>query len=68
MYVCICNAVSEDDLKACIRKDCTYQTVCQTLGLSDKCGRCESLIKDRITKFTISTDPSYESQNNRSIQ
>lgn len=56
MYICICNGISDAALDECLRKDCSYQAVCKTLGMADSCGQCESVIKQKLTQFKLSSD------------
>lgn len=41
MYICICNAVTEGQVKACVESGaCTLDDVALRLGVGCGCGRC----------------------------
>lgn len=49
MYVCVCNAVTERDLKECFEDgaDTLEKLACET-GLGMCCGRCKDLAADML--------------------
>lgn len=50
MYVCICHAVSDTDLKRCMNDaPCSYGEVCKRLGIGSQCGRCEQSVRDMMS-------------------
>ena len=49
MYVCICRAVSEQEVKSAIEGGArTVQAVTQSCCAGDDCGACHSAIEDMI--------------------
>ena len=60
MYVCICQAVTEQDIKTTVAKGMTtVGQVCQQLGCASQCGKCveqvqavhqSALIEHRLTE------------------
>jgi bacterioferritin-associated ferredoxin len=56
MYICICNAVSEDIIRACIRKGCrTLECIEEETGAMSECSSCmeevETILEDEIEKI-----------------
>ena len=46
MYVCICRAVTEQDIKTTVAKGMTsVGQVCQQLGCTSQCGKCTELVR-----------------------
>lgn len=49
MYVCICRAVTEQEVKAAIEQGATtVKSVTQSCCAGDDCGACHSFIEDMI--------------------
>ena len=41
MYICICNAITERDVRECVRKGCgSMDELSVELGVGTGCGRC----------------------------
>ena len=41
MYICICNAVTERDVRECARRGCgSLDQLSEQLGVGSVCGRC----------------------------
>lgn len=42
MYVCVCNSVTDNDIRQAVEAGvCTMDGLSSKLGVSDCCGRCE---------------------------
>ena len=56
MYVCICNNVTEKDIKRAVR-DGAYSMPClrQRLGVSTSCGQCHSSAREHLEAL-VDTD------------
>lgn len=54
MYVCICNALNEHDLKAVCKRSCVSdgESVLKQAGCNAECGQC----LDYIENFVIPSD------------
>ena len=49
MYVCVCNAVTEQQLRQVIRKGAiTVQQLKQELGVAMRCGACQDCLQDYL--------------------
>jgi bacterioferritin-associated ferredoxin len=47
MYVCLCNAVTERDVRECVRRGCGSLDELQVeLGVGTCCGRCRPVAKE----------------------
>ncbi len=47
MYVCLCNAVTERDVRECVRRGCgSMEALSEELGVGTCCGRCRPTAAD----------------------
>jgi bacterioferritin-associated ferredoxin len=47
MYVCICNAITERDVRECARRGCcSLDELSVELGVGTNCGRCRLVAKE----------------------
>ena len=47
MYICICNAVTERDVRECVRRGCnSLDGLSAELGVGTSCGRCRPVAKE----------------------
>jgi bacterioferritin-associated ferredoxin len=61
MYVCLCNAVSDRDFRACaVEKDCTVSTLYRSLGIKPRCGRCVPYVKQLLQQVVEIPHPKAE--------
>ncbi|MYD46047.1 MAG: hypothetical protein F4W92_06820 [Gammaproteobacteria bacterium] len=52
MYVCLCSAVTTDQIIKCVRSGCKdLDAVTKQLGVGLNCGSCIYMIADLIVKF-----------------
>jgi bacterioferritin-associated ferredoxin len=52
MYVCICKAVTDKQIKLAIEQGaCTRRQVCQSTGAGNVCGKCSCQIKQMLDKI-----------------
>ena len=43
MYICLCNAITEGQVKACVESGaCTLEDLASELGVGSGCGRCRT--------------------------
>jgi bacterioferritin-associated ferredoxin len=43
MYICLCNAITEGQVKACAERGaCTLEDLASELGVGSGCGRCRT--------------------------
>lgn len=53
MYVCVCNGVSEQQIRNALYNGCSnYREVRNTLGVASKCGKCACQAK-KIVRQTL---------------
>jgi len=51
MYICICNAITERQIKACAEEGaCTLADLERCLGVGAGCGRCKRMAKDLLSE------------------
>lgn len=56
MYVCICNAVTEDDVHGCMASGCTTaKAVKAACGFKPGCGMCTKRIHTMVSEYRDST-------------
>ncbi|MGI5206796.1 (2Fe-2S)-binding protein [Spirillospora sp. CA-108201] len=56
MYVCICNAVTEDDVHGCMASGCTTaKAVKAACGFKPGCGLCTKRIHTMVSEYQAST-------------
>jgi bacterioferritin-associated ferredoxin len=41
MYICVCNAVTEREIRHCARLGCTLADLRERLGVGTGCGKCK---------------------------
>ena len=47
MYICICNAITERDVRECARRGCcSLDQLSEELGVGTGCGRCRPVAKE----------------------
>jgi len=47
MYVCMCNAITEREVRECARSGCcSLDALCTELGVGSGCGRCRPMAKE----------------------
>ena len=47
MYICICNAITERDVRECARRGCgSLDQLSMELGVGTGCGKCRPLAKE----------------------
>jgi bacterioferritin-associated ferredoxin len=48
MYVCLCNVVTDRDVRACCNADATVSGVFRALGAAPQCGKCVPMVRDML--------------------
>ena len=49
MYVCLCNALTDRDVRAqCEGADCSVAMVYRALGAAPQCGKCVPMVRDML--------------------
>ncbi|MCC6211225.1 MAG: (2Fe-2S)-binding protein [Burkholderiales bacterium] len=47
MYICLCNAITERDVRECARRGCcTFDELSSELGVGTCCGRCRPVASE----------------------
>jgi bacterioferritin-associated ferredoxin len=58
MYVCICNPVSDTEVRRCVRSGaCTLSDLKMQLGIASQCGMCASAAVAIIAEETRNAAP-----------
>lgn len=58
MYVCICNAITERQVRECAsRGTCSVQDLEATLGIGAGCGRCRECAEEILKSVEPTTSP-----------
>ncbi len=50
MYVCVCNAISDRDVRAQANSCNTVAMIYRSLGTKPKCGKCAPLVREMLRK------------------
>ena len=51
MIVCVCNAVSESEIRACVELGCTdLESVREAVGVASCCGACSECAREIIDR------------------
>ena len=51
MYVCICNAVTDSEIRQCVSLGAdTFEQVRDCLGVASCCGRCEPVAREILVE------------------
>jgi len=45
MYICVCNAVTEREIRHCAQLGCNLGDLREQLGVATTCGKCEQAAK-----------------------
>lgn len=53
MIVCICNNISEQEIKTCLDENLSLEEVCLRLHIGEYCGRCLSWLNDQSSQNPI---------------
>ena len=57
MYVCVCNAVTEDDVHGCMASGCTTaKEVKAACGFKPACGSCTKRIHRMVSEFRTASE------------
>ena len=57
MYVCVCNAISDREVRACAEGECsTVAMAYRSLGKPPKCGKCVPLMRRLVRQIAEPTD------------
>ncbi|HLX79741.1 MAG TPA: (2Fe-2S)-binding protein [Burkholderiales bacterium] len=58
MYICICNAITERDVRECAQRGCcSLDELSVELGVGSGCGRCRVVAKEILNESQSSTLP-----------
>ena len=58
MYVCLCNAITDRDVRAQAECDgCTVSAVYRSLGRKPQCGKCVPLVRQMLRRAVEFTCP-----------
>lgn len=57
MYVCVCNAISDRDVRACAEGECsTVAMAYRSVGKPPKCGKCVPLMRRLVRQLAEPLD------------
>ena len=60
MYVCVCNAITDRDVRASAQCDgCTVSAIYRSLGRQPKCGKCVPLVRQLLRQVTEIPQPQH---------
>ena len=58
MYVCICNAVTERQVRECARSGaCSLEELTAQLGVAAGCGRCRDCATELLNELAVTLEP-----------
>jgi bacterioferritin-associated ferredoxin len=51
MYICVCNGITERQIRACMaeRESCSMDDLQRELGIATQCGRCEGYARQCLS-------------------
>jgi bacterioferritin-associated ferredoxin len=59
MYICICNAITEREVRECVRRGCcSMDELSVELGVGTSCGRCRTVATEILNETQGQTLPS----------
>jgi bacterioferritin-associated ferredoxin len=54
MYVCVCNAITDRDIRAQAACECsTVAMIYRSLGTKPKCGKCVPLVRQMLRQVAV---------------
>jgi bacterioferritin-associated ferredoxin len=54
MYICLCNAITERDVRECARRGCcSLDELSMQLGVGSGCGRCRPAAKEILDETRL---------------
>jgi bacterioferritin-associated ferredoxin len=56
MYICLCNALTDRDVRACCQGDPSVSMVYRALGCEPRCGKCVPLVRQMLRQETASVE------------
>ena len=57
MYVCVCNAVTEDDVRGCMAEGaCTARQIRAACGMKPGCGACTKRLYGLISEYSTASE------------
>jgi bacterioferritin-associated ferredoxin len=58
MYVCVCNAITDRDVRAQAQAECsTVSAIYRSLGKKPKCGKCALLVRHLLRQVIEAPQP-----------
>jgi len=48
MYICLCNALTDRDVRATCESDCSVSMVYRSLGCEPQCGKCVPFVRQML--------------------
>lgn len=58
MYVCICNAITERQVRECAQQgNCSVEELAAALGIGAGCGRCRDCAEEILRKLDQAASP-----------
>ena len=58
MYVCVCNAITDRDVRAQAPSECsTVSAIYRSLGAQPKCGKCVPLVRQLMRQVVELSEP-----------
>lgn len=62
MYICVCNAVTESQIRRCAQLGCTMGDLREQLGVCADCGKCKHAAKQILRDERPAADASSRMQ------
>ena len=58
MYICICNGITDREIKACVEQGASCMADLQReLGVATRCGRCRSCAEELLSEAQCQAEP-----------
>ncbi|HTZ37017.1 MAG TPA: (2Fe-2S)-binding protein [Stellaceae bacterium] len=56
MYVCLCNGLTDSDVRRCSDSACSVAMVYRSLGCAPQCGKCVPFVRRMLRETTAAAD------------
>ena len=58
MYICVCNGITDQEIKACVAQGASCMADLQReLGVATRCGRCQTYAQEMLSEAQCPAEP-----------
>ena len=55
MYICLCNSLTDRDVRSCAQGGCSVSMVYRSLGCEPQCGKCVPFVRQMLREAAPET-------------